>query len=228
MFVIAIKALPDQFAQNTRSMQRFTPLFAILACLAPHVVAAQKAPGRLHDCVEAATSGAEFEECLVLARIGADHGFVPATYTLAPGHSVKLTVAGATIVNQQTTTHFQWGFLGPAVRFLPTRHSELASGHPETRRHFIDFFVWAPESPRRPDVWQLTWHLFEIDGNDLIPIPVAPLLTIRASLPPGLPSEIAGLASVDVNDAGRVEWRAGRGAEVQRAVIPPPKVVWTP
>jgi hypothetical protein len=209
-------------------MQRFIRLVVILAGLAPHVAGAQTVPEHLHDCMEAASSNAEFEECLVLARVGAAHGFVPVTYTLTPGHSVALSVAGASIINQGTTTHFQWGFLGPSIRFLPTRHTEIGSGRPETRRHFVDFFVWAPESPRRPGVWELTWHLFEIDGNDLIAIPVEPLLRITAALPPSASQIVDGMASVQVNDAGLVEWRSGRCADVRLAVIPPPKIVRAP
>ena len=164
-------------------------------------------------------SEAEFDECMTLSFVGFEHGFEPVTYMLEPGRWVELGLRGATIVSQGKSAHFKWGIVREGIRFLPLRYSEIASGRPETRRHFIELFTWTPESPRR-DTWQLTWHVFEVAGSEVFQVGGHQLLSVTAPQPPpGTPLNMYEMASVRVNDAGRVEWRAGEDADA-RGVIP--------
>jgi hypothetical protein len=141
------------------------------------------------------------------------------TYVLEPGHWVELSLRGATIVSAGKSTHFKWGIVREGIRFLPPRLSELASGRPQTRRHFIELFSWTPESPRR-DSWQLMWHVFEVAGSEMFPAGAHRLLSVTAPQPPPAASlNVDEMVSVRVNDAGFVEWRAGLDADA-RGVIP--------
>ena len=229
-------------------MMRRQHVLVVLACLVPHVAAAQTIPERLRQCAlsarvalpfdkreerpevraeaqkkvyefQASMSEAEFDECLLLSGVGFEHGFDPVTYVLEPGRWVELSLRGATIVSQGKSTHFKWGIVREGIRFLPPRHTELASGRPETRRHFIELFSWTPETPRR-DSWQLTWHVFEVAENEMFPGGAHRLLSVVAPQPPTAASlNVLEMVSVRVNDAGLVEWRAGQDADAH-GVIP--------
>jgi hypothetical protein len=231
-------------------MMRRQHVLVVLACLVPHVAAAQTIPERLRECAlsarvalpfdkrderpevraeaqkkvyefRASMSEGEFDECLLLSGVGFEHGFEPVTYVFEPGRWVELSLRGATIVSQGKSTHFKWGIVREGIRFLPPRHTELASGRPETRRHFIELFSWTPENPRR-DSWQLTWHVFEVADNEILPGGAHRLLSVMAPLPPPAASlNVLEMVSVRVNDAGVVEWRAAQDADA-RGVIPSP------
>jgi hypothetical protein len=225
---------------------------ALLGCLVPNVTAAQTVSERLRECAlasrtalpldprdasspqlrdeahkrvlefQASMSRAEFDECMMLSLVGFEHGFDPVTYVLEPGRWIELNLGGITIVGPGTNTHFRWGIGGrEGIRFLPPRYSEIVSGRPDTRRHFIELFFWTPESPRR-DTWQLTWHVFEVAGNDLFPSGAHRLLRVTASQPPPTASlNVLEMISVRANDAGVVEWRAGADPDAS-GIIPSP------
>lgn len=180
-----------------------------------------EAQSKVHQ-FQASMSEAEFDECLVLSWLGLDHGFVPVTYVLEPDRWVDLTVRGATIVNQGKSTLFKWGFAREGARFLPSRYSEIATAGPDGRRHFIEVFVWTPSQPRR-ETWQLMWYPFEVAGSELIPVGAARLLSVTAPQPPNASSpDVFSMAVIRLNDAGQVEWRAGRDADAQQEVIASP------
>lgn len=171
---------------------------------------------------QAAMSEAEFDECLLLAWVGFDHGFVPVTYSLDPGRWIELTVRGATIVNQGKSTLFKWGFPREGARFLPSRHSEIATDGPDGRRHFIELFVWTPSQPRR-DMWQLMWYAWEIVDSELSQVAGERLLSMTTPPPPNASSlDVFSMAAIRLNDAGQVEWRVARGADAQQEVIVSP------
>ena len=171
---------------------------------------------------QAAMSEAEFDECLLLAWVGFDHGFVPLTYSLDPSRWIELTVRGATIVNQGKSTLFKWGFPREGARFLPSRHSEIATDGPAGRRHFIELFVWTPSQPRR-DMWQLMWYAWEIVDSELNQVAGERLMSTTTPPAPNATSlDVFGMAAIRLNDAGQIEWRVERGADAQQEVIVSP------
>ena len=92
--------------------------------------------------------------CLMLATIGFDHRFEPATFTLEPGHWITLDLSSRTQSVSATITYQgkekQGNLpvaLSPGMVFLPIEHTELQVGDavPE-RRHFIELFTWLPDA----------------------------------------------------------------------------------
>jgi hypothetical protein len=188
---------------------------------APSAALQGEAQRQVHE-FQASMSHVEFEGCLLLSWVGFDHGFVPVTYVLEPDRWIDLTVRGATIVNQGKSTVFQWGFAREGARFLPSRHSEIATAGPDGRRHFIEVFMWIPSPPRR-EIWELTWHALEIAGSELIPVGHETLLSVTAPQPPDASSlDVFSLAAIRLNDAGRVEYQVGRNAGAGPQLIPSP------
>lgn len=88
--------------------------------------------------------GQEFnDECQLLANIGFDTGFEPATFDLGPGHSVEWTLSAATVTYERRTKRTAMPLAGPGARFLPLQHTELSTGlRRSLTRHFIEVFVW--------------------------------------------------------------------------------------
>jgi hypothetical protein len=157
--------------------------------------------------------GREFnQECQLLANIGFDHGFEPVTFHLGPGHSIEWTLTAATVTYDGRTRRDEMPFEFPGARFLPLRHTELATGATRSLvRHFIDMFVWSPSARSGP--WTLQWHLFEVVRDQIIRVDtVEPLATVEGDAPPARDTiDVREYAVVRVGDAGHAEWAVLKG-----------------
>ena len=158
-------------------------------------------------------SGRELnDECQLLANIGFDTGFEPATFDLGPGHSVEWTLGAATVTYEGRTTRTAMTLAGPGARFLPLQHRELSTGPTRSlTRHFIEVFLWYPKGRTGP--WNLQWHLFEIVRHEIIRIDTPePLLEIPGDAPPGRDGfDVHEYATVRVDDDGNAEWAVLKG-----------------
>ena len=81
----------------------------------------------------------------------------PATsITLAPGYSITIDDTGATVSYNGAQFHAALRLEGPGFIHLPIRYTPIDVSRPAaTRRHFIQFFVWAPARPFDPSEWIL-------------------------------------------------------------------------
>jgi hypothetical protein len=68
------------------------------------------------------------DDCQYLAMLGFDNGFEPVTFNLGPGHDVEWTLRTATVTYDGRTQREQALVAQPGSRFLPLRHTELATG----------------------------------------------------------------------------------------------------
>jgi hypothetical protein len=159
-------------------------------------------------------SGAEFnEECQLLANVGFDHGFEPVAFHLGPGHFVEWTLSAATVTYGDRAKRAEMGFALPGSRFLPPRHTELATGPTGSLpRHFIEVFAWHPSSRSGP--WRLRWYLFEVVADEIITIDVSePLATSDGDVPPSREAfDVREHAVVRVDDEGNAEWAVLKGS----------------
>jgi len=152
------------------------------------------------------------DECQLLANIGFDTGFEPATFDLGPGHSVEWTLSAATVTYEGRTKRTAMPLAGPGARFLPLEHTELSTGPTRSlTRHFIEVFVWYPKERTGP--WNLQWHLFEIVRDEIIRIDTPePLLEVPGDAPPARDGfDVHEYATVRVDDAGNAEWAVLKG-----------------
>ena len=163
--------------------------------------------------------GMEFDqECQLLASIGFDHGFEAVTFELGPGHFVEWTLAAATVTYDGRVSRAEMGFALPGARFLPLRHTELATGSTHSfRRHFIEVFVW---EPARSGEWDLAWRLFEVVRDEIIPIETPGSVgTAHGDAPPSREAfDVREYAVLRVDEAGNPEWAVLKGPrpETQR------------
>ncbi len=161
-----------------------------------------------------ASDGEFNEECQLLANLGFDHGFEPVTFHIGPGHFVEWTLATATVTYNDRTKRVPMGFPSPGLRFLPLRHTELATGPTRSlSRHFIEMFAWHPLSRSGP--WRLTWQLFEVVADEIIMIDTIsePLVTSASDRPPsGKALDVREYAGVRVDDEGNAEWAVLKGS----------------
>jgi hypothetical protein len=159
--------------------------------------------------------GKEFlDECQLLAIVGFEHGFEPATFDLGPGHFVEWTLAAATVTYGDRTKRVPMAFALPGARYLPLRYTELATGPTRSViRHFIEMFAWYPTGPAGP--WNLHWHLFEVVGDEIVTVHTSdPLATIEGEEPPSRESfEPREYAVVRVDDEGNAEWAVLKGPQ---------------
>jgi len=165
--------------------------------------------------------------CQLLSQIGFDHGFEPATFTLEPGYWITLELSGkehgvsATVAYQgRDKTSSVSVHLSPGVRFLPIKHTVLATrGSTPGQRHFIELFTWAPtEIPAGG--WQLDWSLSEVVGNDLVSIHREVIATVLDSLQQSdLVVDVRRLAALRVNAAGEAEWAILTGPHARAEAI---------
>lgn len=161
------------------------------------------------------SSDGEFnEECQLLANLGFDHGFEPVTFHLGPGHFVEWTLTAATVRYGDRTKRADMGYAQlPGSRFLPLRHTELATGPTGSLpRHFIEVFAWHPSSRSGP--WRLMWHLFEVVADEIIRIGISePLATSAGAVPPSRETfDVREYAVVRVDDEGNAEWAVLKGS----------------
>jgi len=83
------------------------------------------------------------EDCSFFAGVGFYGAFEPVTFILEPGHWISLDVRRATITYDGKQKATDLNVAARGVRFLPVRHTELATGPQRTdRRHFIEIFSY--------------------------------------------------------------------------------------
>ena len=151
-------------------------------------------------------------ECVLLINVGVNHGFAPARFMLdadnwvaidlsSKDHTVVATVSAR---GEEKTSPLQAALNSGSI-FLPIEHTALewprGSG---SRRHFLEVAAWVP----LPDSsWQLAWSLSEIAGKDIVSVAEGTLTTIAGNAPPSDVSvELRDLVSLDVNEAGSIEF----------------------
>lgn len=158
-------------------------------------------------------NGQEFnDECQLLANVGFDTGFEPATFDLEPGHYVQWTLSGATVTYEGRTKREPMPLAMRGVRFLPLQHTELMTGPTRSAsRHFIEIFLWYPKGGAGP--WNLQWHLFEIVRDEIVRIDTPePLVTVDGETPPSRDAfNIRDYAIARVDDDGHAEWAVLKG-----------------
>ena len=180
--------------------------------------------GRLASSLAAVSigRGAEFnEECQLLANVGFDSGFEPATFDLGPEHFVHWTLAAATVTFEGKTKREQLPFAYWGARFLPLHYTELATGPTRAlSRHFIEMFVWHP-APPAGNGWELRWYLYEVVRDQVIRIEASDsLLKVDGDAPPSRESFNArDYAAVRVDDDGNAEWATLKGPRARVARI---------
>ncbi len=141
-------------------------------------------------------------------------------FTLAHDHSLTIDQTGATVVYKGTPNHTGMDMGGPGFVYLPIRLTQLATSRPvDTRRHFIEFFFWQPDTAN-PPTWRLGWIVYEVVGPDFRPVTGdASLMTITAPLPP-TSFEAARAGRVQLNADGEAEWEVDGGSNPRSGVIP--------
>jgi hypothetical protein len=165
--------------------------------------------------------GKEFdEECQLLASVGFDNGFEPVTFDLGPGHYVQWTLPAATVTYDGRTKRKAMPLAQGGARFLPLRHTELATGPTRSlMRHFIEAFLWTPT--RRSGPWNLQWHCFEIVRDEIIRIETTDaLVTVEGDGPPARDAfDVRDYAVVRVDDDGNAEWAVLKGPHTRSGRI---------
>ena len=145
----------------------------------------------------------------------------PATsITLGPVYSITIDDTGATVSYNGAQYHTALRLEGPGFIHLPIRYTPVDVSRPAaTRRHFIQFFVWAPARPFDPSEWILRWRLSEVVGPNLISVTSdTSVATIIASQPPA-EFAVDGAVGVGVNANGEAEWVVRGGPNPGSGVI---------
>ena len=157
--------------------------------------------------------GREFNmECQNLANIGFEHGLEPVTFALGNGHSVEWTLTAATVTYDGRTKRREMTLASSGARFLPLRHTELATGPTRSlTRHFIEVFIWVPTARSGP--WNLNWHAFEIVRDEIASVGMTEsIATVHGDAPPSPESfDVREYAVVRVDDEGNAEWAVLKG-----------------
>ena len=151
-------------------------------------------------------------DCQQLANIGFDHGFESVTFYLGPTHAIEWTLAAATITYEGRTRREEVYVAQPGARFLPLRHTELATGSTRSLpRHFIEIFAWWPSS--QDASWTLQWRLFEVVRDQVIAVDtVESLVTIAVKTPPSSDTlDVREYAELRVDDEGHAAWAVLKG-----------------
>ena len=146
-----------------------------------------------------------FAACQVLGNLGLDHRFEPATFELAPNHSVAWDFWGAKVTYQGRTQIFPFRTGARGAAYLPLRLTTLRTAPSLNPRYFVDLMVWQPQPGGRP--WILDWHLFEIFEDQVRHVANhAPLATRPTRPPAGDAPDVRTLTDLRVNEAHVVEW----------------------
>jgi hypothetical protein len=173
--------------------------------------------------VQDAMNDEQRRECFLIAHLGFEHGFQPATFALGLGEWIGFDLAPdtqgiiATISREGKATRREVPvmMLG-GTRFLPYEHTELMTGaNRGTPRHFIEFFNWFPSLGGE---WSLSWQLLEVVRDDLVSVAAAILVTNSTEPRLAPTSEWRQLVRIGVNNRGDAEWEV-LGSHPQRDVI---------
>ena len=161
--------------------------------------------------VQDAMNDEQRHECLLVAHLGFEHGFRPATFALGLGEWIGFDLARdtqrviATISRDGKDTRRELPVnMLRGMRFLPFEHTELMTGaNRRTPRHFIEFFNWFPSLGGQ---WSFSWQLLEVVRDDLVPVADAILVTNSPEPPSEFTSELRQLVRLGVNNRGDAEW----------------------
>ncbi len=160
-------------------------------------------------------------ECTLLANLGFDHRFQPATFTLEPGYwieialSTEIQAVSATVAYQGRTKAGELALTTPpGVMFLPIEHTELAVRGAPGRRHFIQIPTWNPEPSLNE--WHLVWSLFEVVRDDVVTIAHEVVAIAPGNTRPTDPRvNLSKLVALRVNVDGNAEWALLAGPEAR-------------
>jgi hypothetical protein len=128
------------------------------------------------------------------------------SFALGPDHSVQIDQRGITVAynGSEKTAAMTLGGFGWV--YLPVKFVALDVSRPvETRRYFIEFYVWVPGSGANAPAWTLRWFAMEVAGQEVRQVPGAvPILATAASpKPPAI--EVEKVAGLRVNAQGEAE-----------------------
>jgi len=144
-----------------------------------------------------------------------------ASFELAADLSVSIDQTAVTVTYKGTVNRAAMLMGGPGFVFLPIRFTQLDVSQPiRARRHFVEFFIWQPDTLSNPTAWTLGWILFEVIGPDFRPVTGdKSVMTITALQPPAS-FDANAAAHVAVNATGEAEWIVSGGPNPRSAVVP--------
>ena len=155
-----------------------------------------------------------------LCASGPRHEMPPALFTLGPDHSVQYTSNSIIVRYHGAEQRVGTGML-PGVIPLPIVHTPLDVTRPvQERRHFLQSFLWSPDSPSAPASWTLGWILAEVVGGDYVNITgERNVFAVRGAKPPA-DFTLSSAARVFVDANGEAAWVIAGGANPRSAVVP--------
>ena len=159
-----------------------------------------------------ALADAFFPDVPMLRNMCADASLVdwndpsPASFTLAPDHWVRIDRSGLTVGYKGAQKTATTALGGPGLVYLPIRYTYADVSRPtETRRHFIEFFMWVPFRESIQPTWRLLWSVYEVVGVEAFQVAFGPALTTSSGPSPSAIPAIDNVARIRVNAAGEVE-----------------------
>ena len=161
-------------------------------------------------------------QCNLVANLGIDHRFTPASFTFDANHSVSIELANsqdvvATITYRGQERQVNIGVpMGFGTVFLPFQTSTLVM--PDgTRRHFIEAAAWlaSPEAK-----WTLVWSLTEVSEDDAVSVANAELTTFDGASPRDVSVDLREFVTLHVNQLGHAEYAVVKGLDPTEAAIP--------
>lgn len=148
------------------------------------------------------------------------NGPVPASFTLATDHWVRVDRLGVTVGYQGAQKTASRALGGPGWVNLPIRYSYADVTRPtETRRHFVEFFMWVPARELGQPSWRLLWFIYEVVGVEAFEVALAPSVIIESDQQPSATVAIDTIARIRVNANGEAEQVIG-GDNPRTSVIP--------
>lgn len=148
----------------------------------------------------------------------------PASFSLGPGHSVRIDASGMTISFEGVERRTMGQNGGPGLVFLPVQYTPLDVSQPvAVRRHFIQFFIWHRNDASDTSTWSLGWLLQEVVGAEMFMITGDSRLAIVTAPEPPAAIDTARAVSVRVNASGEAEWVINDPATARGGIIPLPQ-----
>lgn len=144
------------------------------------------------------------EDCNFFAGVGFSAAFEPVTFILEPGQWISLDVRRATITYDGKQKAIELHLAARGVRFLPVRHTELATGPQRTdRRHFIEILRYTRTGGQK---WTLLWTVDEVVRDQLVNIVTEGVGTVSSDPPKDRNFDATAYARLRVNESGDAEW----------------------
>jgi hypothetical protein len=131
---------------------------------------------------------------------------VPASFALAPDHWVRIDRSGLTVGYKGAQKTATTALGGPGWVYLPIRHSYADVTRPiETRRHFIEFFMWIPSREATQPTWRMFWSVVEVVGVDTFQVAFGPPVITASGPAPSTTMAVGDIARIRVNADGEAE-----------------------